>query len=233
MFKRSPNVEYIDFSFLDEGVLDSLFPISTTFFRNSITVVDTTHNTLRSTLVDSVRNEFEIYQKLGYLKDVGVTGLPDNKGKGSSRFSIHNNNLAVELDRIVNRTFAQEKEYQSVSDYFRFMKYTKGGQHYPHYDTDFIYGDGYKTTHSLVMFFTNNESGNLYFCNEPIGSTNKTQDWNRHASHEEIYLSIKPKVGRIVIFPHTLAHGVSECEEDLRIAVRGDLIYYEGLKKPL
>ena len=116
------------------------------------------------------------------------------------------------------------------SDYFRFMKYTSGGQHYPHYDTDFIIDNNTITKYSLVMYFNDCKDGELVFCkdNRPPKTEmsfieKDTSDWNRQVEEEEILLKIKPKAGMIVLFPHTLCHAVLPFTGEERNIVRGDL----------
>ena len=167
-----------------------------------------------------------------------------NDGQGSSRYSTNSPKLSEYLTNILNSfnlniraDFHRDYDsiinickYSKVSDYFRFMKYTSGGQHYPHYDTDFIIDRNTITKYSLVMYTNDCEDGELVFCkdNRPPKTEmsfieKDTSDWNRQVEEEEILLKIKPKAGMIVLFPHTLCHAVLPFTGEERNIVRGDL----------
>lgn len=79
------------------------------------------------------------------------------------------------------------------SKYWRFMKYHQGGEHYPHYDSDFaVKGNlGHYTMYSVIIYFTDCQTGELAFMNDSRG--NDTTDWDEQATADEIYLKIKPK----------------------------------------
>ena len=170
-----------------------------------------------------------------------------NDGQGSSRYSTNSPKLSEYLTDILNSfnlniraDFYEDFnsvnnicKYSKVSDYFRFMKYTSGGQHYPHYDTDFQLDESTITKYSLVMYFNDCEDGELIFCKDnrrifiktAFESFNhkNTSDWDRQVEEEEILLKIKPKAGMIVLFPHTLCHAVLPFTGEERNIVRGDL----------
>lgn len=200
--------------------------------------------------INYLQNQFNIwfnYFKLKNLvENVSITGIKENMndGQGSSRYSTNSPKLSEYLTNILNSfnlniraDFHKDFDsinnickYSKVSDYFRFMKYENGGQHYPHYDTDFIIDKNTITKYSLVMYFNDCEDGELVFCkdNRPpktemsfIGTD--TSDWNRQVKEEEILLKIKPKAGMIVLFPHTLCHAVLPFTGRERNIVRGDL----------
>ena len=200
--------------------------------------------------INYLQNQFNIwfnYFKLKNLvENVSITGIKENMndGQGSSRYSTNSPKLSEYLTNILNSfnlniraDFHKDFDsinnickYSKVSDYFRFMKYENGGQHYPHYDTDFIIDKNTITKYSLVMYFNDCEDGELVFCkdNRPpktemsfIGTD--TSDWNRQVKEEEILLKIKPTAGMIVLFPHTLCHAVLPFTGRERNIVRGDL----------
>lgn len=180
---------------------------------------------------------FSFFRGKNCLEDVSITGVSSNLdlGAGSTRFSTISDNLACILDTIIIYSGAlkalnQSKSYFKVAEYFRFMKYSSGGQHYPHYDSDFIFKSDpqYITKYSLVVYHNICEDGELYFCNDPrkyIDSNNLTSDWDRQATEDEIYLKIKSDNLKIVIFPHTLCHGVLPFTGNERNIIRGDLIF--------
>lgn len=197
-------------------------------------------------LQDQFNIWFNYFKLKNLVENVSITGIKENMndGQGSSRYSTNSPKLSEYLTNILNSfnlniraDFHRDYDsiinickYSKVSDYFRFMKYTSGGQHYPHYDTDFIIDKNTITKYSLVMYFNDCEDGELVFCkdNRPpktemsfIGTD--TSDWNRQVKEEEILLKIKPKAGMIVLFPHTLCHAVLPFTGRERNIVRGDL----------
>lgn len=203
--------------------------------------------------INYLQNQFNIwfnYFKLkGLVENVSITGIKENMndGQGSSRYSTNSPKLSEYLTDILNsfnlniladfyedfNSVNNKCKYSKVSDYFRFMKYTSGGQHYPHYDTDFQLDESTITKYSLVMYFNDCEDGELIFCKDnrrifiktAFESFNhkNTSDWDRQVEEEEILLKIKPKAGMIVLFPHTLCHAVLPFTGEERNIVRGDL----------
>ena len=203
--------------------------------------------------IDYLQNQFNIwfnYFKLkGLVENVSITGIKENMndGQGSSRYSTNSPKLSEYLTDILNsfnlniiadfhedfNSVNNKCKYSKVSDYFRFMKYTSGGQHYPHYDTDFQLGKNTITKYSLTMYLNNCEDGELVFCKDsrllkieiPFDSFSHkdTSDWDRQVKEEEILLKIKPTAGMIVLFPHTLCHAVLPFTGKERNIVRGDL----------
>jgi hypothetical protein len=225
--KISPNVKFINPNFLNNFHLEP----EAVYRDGEITIIDTD---LKNHYVEEVINEFHLYGSKSFINSVGVTGLPNSDGVGSNRFCTHNLNIARALECcIINsngidtivQTESKDLYFSGVSDYFRFMWYNDKGCHYPHYDSDFKLNEDCVTKHSLVMYFTDNKTGSLYFCKDSETNSENKYDWDRAARPDEIYTSVTPKVGRIVIFPHTLCHGVSEVKDEYRIMLRGDLIY--------
>lgn len=192
--------------------------------------------------INYLQNQFNIwfnYFKLkNLIENVSITGIKENMndGQGSSRYSTNSPKLSEYLTDILNSfnlnilaDFHEDFDsinnickYSKVSDYFRFMKYENGGQHYPHYDTDFVIDKNTITKYSLVMYFNDCKDGELVFCKD-FRENHQNSDWNRQVKEEEILLKIKPTAGMIVLFPHTLCHAVLPFTGEERNIVRGDL----------
>lgn len=199
---------------------------------------------------DHLQNQFDTwfnhFKSEGLVENVSITGIKENMndGQGSSRYSTNSPKLSEYLTDILNSfnlniraDFHRDYDsvinickYSKVSDYFRFMKYASGGQHYPHYDSDFLIDKNTITKYSLVMYFNNCEDGELVFCKDNRPSKTEmsfiekdTFDWDRQVEEEEILLKIKPTAGMIVLFPHTLCHAVLPFTGRERNIVRGDL----------
>lgn len=181
-----------------------------------------------------VNEAFSIHQKAGHVYPVSFNGLKDiNDEKiGSHRACMHSKHLANHLTEVVRKADILDlnqhgQEFLNVSQYFRVMKYTEGGEHAPHYDSDYQFPNRkYLTKYSLVMYLTNCASGEIFFCHDKRQDHDQT-DWNLQATDDEIYLKILPKKGRIVIFDHSLCHGVLPFTDKNkeRLIIRGDLIY--------
>ena len=191
---------------------------------------------------DHLQNQFDTwfnhFKSEGLVENVSITGIKENMndGQGSSRYSTNSPKLSEYLTNILNSfnlnilaDFHEDFDsinnickYSKVSDYFRFMKYENGGQHYPHYDSDFVIDKNTITKYSLVMYFNDCKDGELVFCKD-FRENHQNSDWNRQVKEEEILLKIKPKAGMIVLFPHTLCHAVLPFTGEERNIVRGDL----------
>lgn len=186
-----------------------------------------------------VYDAFGIYQSQTY--NVNVTGCKtSNFDKvGSVRFCTMNYNFASILTNIIKDFSVLDiikdesgdwLEMVNVSQYFRFMMYKRGGEHFPHWDTDFAYDyNGTITKYSVVVYFTDNVTGEIAFVDETNTEfANSTLDWTRQATDEEIYLKINPSFFKIVAFPHTLCHTVLPFQDKNtgdRIICRGDILY--------
>ena len=189
-------------------------------------------------LQDQFNIWFNYFKLKNLVENVSITGIKENMndGQGSSRYSTNSPKLSKYLTDILNSfnlniqaDFHRDYDsvinickYSKVSDYFRFMKYTSGGQHYPHYDTNFIIDRNTITKYSLVMYINDCEDGELVFCKD-FRENHQNSDWDRQVEEEEILLKIKPKAGMIVLFPHTLCHAVLPFTGRERNIVRGDL----------
>ena len=174
---------------------------------------------------------YKQFQKDSLLEDVSITGIKENMndGQGSTRYSTNSFHLAHYLTKVINSfnlnlcIYHKDLSYKfdKVSDYFRFMKYKNGGQHYPHYDSDFE-NRGLVTKYSLVMYFNDCDDGELVFCKDSR-ENHQNSDWNRQCTKDETLLEIKPEKGLIILFPHTLCHSVLPFTGEERDIVRGDL----------
>ncbi|WEM34358.1 2OG-Fe(II) oxygenase [Xanthomonas phage X1] len=234
----SPNVKAI----LALGIeRDTPFELDALLHKNGVIEINTSLD-----LLPEVDRAFEIFDQLGAVYPVSVTGLENvDSGIGSHRFCAWDGEFAALLTEVVKLMETPELiqigdhlwEFESVSKYFRFMRYDQGGEHFPHYDSDFVVYDHlktfgqsvrYATKYSLVMYFNDCESGEIAFIDNDPNPTKG--DWNRQATDAEISLRIKPAKGKIVLFPHTLCHTVLPFtdKDSQRFIVRGDLIFTQA-----
>lgn len=202
-------------------------------------------NDIRNQAIDeTILESFDLYKD--HIYDVSVNGLKDDpmaSQVGSTRFCAMDYDFAEFLTSIVKHRSAVDvirdengdwMEMVNVSQYFRFMKYKAGGQHFPHYDSDFVYDyNGAATKYSLVVYFTDCKTGEFAFVNEKNTEfQGKTQDWPRQTKEEEIYLKVLPKRMKILVFPHTLCHTVLPFTDKNaeRIICRGDILFKKATK---
>ena len=246
IIQNSPNVTYVD----NEGLVPlisfikgNLFKTSTlksTILPNGIVQIDVcNHASDVEYTRKSITDHFKLYERVGHLYPVTKSGLKvTGKGNevGSMRFCTNYTDLAAVLSDVIQRSDAfpryyKDYEYQEVSSYFRFMQYSKGGMHFPHYDSDFDYDKPHSdlvTKYSLVMYFSDCDTGEIAFINDNTEHCQNKSDWERQANDDEIYLKVKPRFGRIVLFPHHLCHSVLEYVpkgNDTRMMLRGDIIF--------
>lgn len=213
-------------------------------YDNDVYVLDLTGKNSYKRWFSTLFNDYELN---GAVYDVGTTGIPtDDNSVGSRRFCAWNPNLAFSLEEVIKENRILELienhggaerwksylKFAGVSKYFRFMRYRSGGEHFPHYDSDFEVGlgpDSYYTKYSMILYCSDTNSGDLAFVNDPRSKEqiNDQGDWERQATEEEIILKVRPREGRLVLFPHTLCHTVLPYtdEEGTRDIIRGDLIF--------
>ena len=119
----------------------------------------------------------------------------------------------------------------AISPLLRFMKYTKGGQHYAHYDASYIYPDSnYRSLKSMVIYLTTNDNASTRFIKDNQNDIPMMQrdhsDWSRPVKDEEIIAKSECIQGNVLIFNHRLCHDVEQyMGSDSRIIIRGDIIY--------
>jgi hypothetical protein len=239
IFESSPNVTYINNENLNKFLKDNDSSIlkTTSKINNNLGVIiidiQETKNTnfITDLMFFDYSSENEVYP-------VTRSGLKyDNNcnEQGSNRFCTNSENLSEWLNNVIINSDAfpssyENNYYEGVAAYFRVMKYLKGGMHFPHYDADYEYKAPYQnfyTAFSLIMYLSDCDSGELVFVDDNNENKEAKLDWSRQAKKDEIIFSVKPKIGRIVLFPHELCHSVMEFSEDNkeRVMIRGDLIF--------
>lgn len=242
----SPNVNYINNGALtwDNHAFQNVATIRTSsrLFQGGVINVDCNSPVAP---VSDILALFNIYDKAGYLYPVGRSGLKDEKDVGSHRFCTMNDAFANAIDQVLHNSNAlahaldylnsdnESFVFKKTSPYFRFMRYQQGGMHYPHYDTDYELPDESVTRYSMVMYFSENFSGELCFVNDETEHAVDRSDWNVQATDEQCWLKVAPSIGRIVLFPHELCHSVLELDvnDNWRYVVRGDLEFYKYKKE--
>jgi hypothetical protein len=199
---------------------------------HGVYIFDTLNQNVLSCVSQAFDAAFRTYQNDMY--PVGVSGFKNPEGRiGSNRFCTMSSILAdfftnIIFDSEMLDAHAEYGNFLKVSKYFRAMKYTSGGEHFPHYDSDFVVGRKREllTRMSLVAYGNDCETGEIAFIRDGHDDGSR-QDWERQANDSEIFLKIAPKVGRIVVFDHKICHTVLPYidKEGERRILRGDLIF--------
>lgn len=206
--------------------------------NQGVYILDCRNEMMISLIATAFDDAFAIHE--GHMYPVGVSGFKNPEGRvGSTRFCTMSDTLARFFTTVVAGSNMLDiypegnAEFIQVSKYFRAMKYVGGGEHFPHYDSDFNVGSTgfstYDTKMSLVAYGNDCESGEIAFIHPHAsdGANGERRDWTRQATEDEIFLKVKPRVGRIVVFDHSICHTVMPfTDAGERRILRGDLIYH-------
>jgi hypothetical protein len=186
---------------------------------------------------------------------VGVTGISDGYGVGSTRATAWSPSLAARLwsklapcvptvrftdDYTPTDSFATEARaghrtwrVVGLSPVLRFMRYDPGGRHLCHYDAAFDYGDGRRTLMSVVFYLSDapeGKGGATRFVRDgqdelPARARNFA-DFDRETHPEEVAAAVQPRTGDVLVFDHRLCHDVEEWKGDgPRVIIRADVVY--------
>lgn len=209
--------------------------------------------TLPEDVCDNLIAMFNTFGK-DHFYHVGVNGTTElHTGVGSKRVTNYDIKLAQYLTKLIaqyqrpiltldeyspvdwlsdNPKKTRQWGFEGVSPVFRYMEYTKGSEHFPHYDAPYCHPDSplTRTLMSGVLYLTTNKSGATGFINDgqdhlPFAQRN-TEDWLRQANLSEVESWQLPSKGRILIFPHQVCHTVFPLlEDEKRIIIRFDLFF--------
>ena len=147
----------------------------------------------------------------------------------------HDGTLTSEGFASSGAPFRDEEEYYTLlgsTPWMRFMRYPSGGMHVPHYDASFFQAEeSYRTLFSWVLYLTDcePEQGGRFQFIDDAGDHNEYKDWTHMAQPSQVQMSVRPKAGRLIVFPHWLCHQVEQftgtVDNPLRIMIRGDVAY--------
>lgn len=209
--------------------------------NQGVFIFDCRNQAMKDCIAKAFDDAFAIHEE--HMYPVGVSGFKNPEGRiGSNRFCTMSDTLARFFTAVVAASNMLDVypgdgngDFVQVSKYFRAMKYVGGGEHFPHYDSDFHVAttgfSTYDTKMTLVAYGNDCETGEIGFIHPHAldGANGECRDWTRQATEDEIFLKVKPRVGRIVVFDHSLCHTVLPFTDagDRRI-LRGDLIYHSA-----
>lgn len=190
-------------------------------FNSPTDDANTDTGSMRSTLFDTVLSA-DIYSLFGQVL---------------RPFNVFRTNEYTSTDCWQNMVSLNNQwSLKGISPMLRFMVYSEGGQHYPHYDAGYIYPNNEaRTLKSFVLYLTTNDSGATRFIDDGQSATvtekRNHNDWDRAANEEtdNIIFKFTPIKGDMIIFNHRLCHDVDIFEPEglgeKRIIIRGDLLY--------
>jgi len=185
----------------------------------------------------------ELARKLNPAFDGLVPGVLRGDGRtlhwGTGRGGIH-----------IDTPFDCNRNYHLIGStpWMRFMRYSRGGQHTPHYDAPFHNEkERYITLYSWVLFLNTirpYDGGSFQFVHDEWSGWKgeyRTQtgyvhpqdrpeghlkDWTYMARRDEIASRVQPYGGALLIFPHWKCHQVEEYfGKQHRYIIRGDIAY--------
>lgn len=180
---------------------------------------------------------------------VGVTGYLDEYSDGdkigSYRGTIYTEEIAkIFFDRLKGlypeyRNFGlsldsdhdnhDHWEFVGVNPLFRFIKYRSGGELVPHYDAPYIANDEERTLVTMVIYLTNNKTGQTRFIKDPQSklpvSERDLSDWTEKAKSKDVLFSIYPEEGKIALFDHRIIHDCQPLINEEKVIIRTDLVF--------
>lgn len=111
------------------------------------------------------------------------------------------------LSKMTNPYFCEDQTFApvGVNPAMRFIDYPAGGWLVPHYDFPYRVSNEEMTLFSLVVFLSSNDvDGATRFIRDH--RNNDDSDWDRKAREDEVLLSLNPRAGDAILFPHKLLH---------------------------
>jgi hypothetical protein len=129
--------------------------------------------------------------------------------------------LSTNLGELLNN-----KDYIAVgvNPYIRLHDQNDGNHIKPHYDCLYTFDNGFKTSRSVIIYFTDNKSGVLSF----IDAESINDEVNKYVktNYKGLYnrTDIYPEKGKIAIFDNDIIHTVTEIIGESRIALATEII---------
>lgn len=196
--------------------------------------------------------EIEFFEKLIENEvnvPVGVTGYydeyQDGDQIGSFRGTIFTPEIAKALFERLKGVYPEDRDFKAslnsdhdshsdwefigINPLFRFIKYLDGGELVPHYDAPFIQDEDQRTLVTMVIYLTNNHSGQTRFINDPQSnlpvSKRDLSDWKIKPKNEDILFTIYPEKGKIALFDHRIIHDCEPLNHEEKTIIRTDLMF--------
>lgn len=212
-------------------------------------------NTALKREVSSILNRFQSNKILYPVGVQGLSDLSEKDSIGSLRQTVHDKCLSQFMTQVLwtcsslNISPVVLDEYSPVdwqsqnpdklnywiplhvSPVFRYMEYEEGGEHYTHYDAPYIDKENplIRTLQSGVLYLTDNDVYTRFiedFQDTLTFSERDLSDWKFPAQNNLVNFAVKSEAGKVLVFPHQLAHDVSKHPGgSKRIIIRFDIFY--------
>ncbi|KWT98131.1 MULTISPECIES: 2OG-Fe(II) oxygenase [unclassified Variovorax] len=117
-----------------------------------------------------------------------------------------------------------------VNALHRFIRYEPGSGHLVgHYDAPYIESEARRTLFSLVVYLSDNESGETRFlrdAQDPLPfAARDFSDWSRNANADEVLLAVTPLKGDALLFEHRMLHDGAPVLGQEKLILRTDLVF--------
>lgn len=212
-------------------------------------------NTALKREVSSILNRFQSNKTLHPVGVQGLSDLSEKDSIGSLRQTVHDKCLSQFMTQVLwncpslNISPVVLDEYSPVdwqsqnpdklnywiplhvSPVFRYMEYEEGGEHYTHYDAPYVDKENplIRTLQSGVLYLTDNDVYTRFiedFQDTLTLSERDLSDWKFPAQNNLVNFAVKSEAGKVLVFPHQLAHDVSKHPGgEKRIIIRFDIFY--------
>ena len=217
------------------------------FKADGIILID---NLLSEIDVQHLVNLFDSFDNKTVVSALGQKEIYIKKYKGSERISLWAPELSDELyvlsrDLLTIRElndysrtdwwqFNGTKKWKPIglSPLLRFMSYSKGTVHLPHYDAAYFYPDKkYRSLMSVIIYLSTHESQSatrlLDDGQDYIPECERKHiDYHEIADQQTVKNKFYPKAGSVLLFDHRFLHDTEiHLEEKKRILIRTDLIF--------
>lgn len=217
-------------------------------------------NTALKREVNNILNRFQSNKTLHPVGVQGLSDLSEKDSIGSLRQTVHDKCLSHLITQVLwscpslNISPVVLDEYSPVdwqsqnpdelnywiplhvSPVFRYMEYEEGGEHYTHYDAPYIDKENplIRTLQSGVLYLTDNDVYTRFiedFQDTLTFSERDLSDWKFPAQKNLVNSAVRSEAGKVLVFPHQLAHDVSKHPGgSKRIIIRFD-IFYQAIGK--
>lgn len=217
------------------------------FETNGILRID---KLLNENSIQRLLDLFNSFENKSMVSALGQNGNFSEKYKGSERITLWAPELSEEIYNLIqehlsprelndfSRTdwwqFDGTKNWNPVglSPLLRFMCYSKGSVHLPHYDSAFFYPDKkFRTLMSVIIYLSSHEfQSGTRILND--GQENLPEWERKHFDHTEtadmqtVKYNFYPEAGSVLLFDHRYLHDSEIHSEDKkRILIRTDLVF--------
>jgi hypothetical protein len=207
-------------------------------------------NFLKGTDVQKLLNLFDAFENKINVSSLGLVENYSGKYKGSDRITLWAPELSHEIYNLIkNYLCIRELNDYSRTDWWqhkgskkwspiglspllRFMSYSKGAVHLPHYDAAFFYPEKkFRTLMSVIIYLSTHK---LKSATRILNDGQEhLPEWERaHYDQDEIANNnfvrhhFYPQAGSVLLFDHRFLHDTEiHTESKKRILIRTDLVY--------